>query len=50
MHLEMNIFEEEFPEYKNMDALASLTSLFSEEESRDEKKHTRALPDHVSGM
>uniref|UniRef100_A0A8C0VX43 Tudor domain-containing protein 6 n=1 Tax=Castor canadensis TaxID=51338 RepID=A0A8C0VX43_CASCN len=46
MHLEMNIFEEEFPEYKNMDALASLTSLFSEEESRDEKKHTRALPDH----
>ncbi|XP_020038134.2 tudor domain-containing protein 6 isoform X2 [Castor canadensis] len=48
MHLEMNIFEEEFPEYKNMDALASLTSLFSEEESRDEKKHTRALPDHVS--
>ncbi|KAF6365481.1 tudor domain containing 6 [Rhinolophus ferrumequinum] len=50
MQLEMNIYEEELTGYKNRDAISSLTSLFSEEESRDGRKHSNALPDYVSAQ
>ncbi|KAM5282524.1 tudor domain-containing protein 6-like isoform 2-T2 [Hipposideros larvatus] len=48
--IEMNIRKEEFTEYKNRDVISSLTSLFSEEESRDERKHSNALPDYISAQ
>nr|XP_010992622.2 LOW QUALITY PROTEIN: tudor domain-containing protein 6 [Camelus dromedarius] len=50
MQVEMNIYKEEFTEYKDRDALASLNSLFSEEESRDGRKHSNTLPGHVSAQ
>nr|XP_012600261.1 tudor domain-containing protein 6 isoform X2 [Microcebus murinus] len=48
--LGMNVYEEEFMEYKNRDTISSLMPLFSEEESRDARKHNSALPDHVSAQ
>lgn len=42
--VDMDIYKEEDTEYKNRDAIASLTSLFSEEEPRDERKRS-ALPE-----
>lgn len=48
--IEMNIYKEEFTEYKNRDAISSLTSLFPEDESRDGRKHSNALPAYVSGV
>ncbi|XP_039710299.1 tudor domain-containing protein 6 isoform X1 [Pteropus medius] len=50
MQIEMNIYKEEFTEYKNRDAISSLTSLFPEDESRDGKKHSNALPAYVSAQ
>ncbi|XP_007934488.1 tudor domain-containing protein 6 [Orycteropus afer afer] len=47
MPIKMNIFEEELTEC-NRDAISSLISLFSEEESGEERKYNNALPDHVS--
>ncbi|XP_036074392.1 tudor domain-containing protein 6 isoform X2 [Rousettus aegyptiacus] len=48
--IEMNIYKEEFTEYKNRDAISSLTSLFPEDESRDGRKHSNALPAYVSAQ
>ncbi|XP_045354410.1 tudor domain-containing protein 6 isoform X2 [Leopardus geoffroyi] len=47
--VEMNIYKEEFTEYKSRDAISPLT-LFSEEESRDGRKRNNALQDHVSAQ
>nr|XP_014692995.2 LOW QUALITY PROTEIN: tudor domain-containing protein 6 [Equus asinus] len=47
LQIEMNVYQEEFTAYKSRDAISSLTSLFSGEESRDGRKHGNALPDHV---
>uniref|UniRef100_H0XJ78 Tudor domain-containing protein 6 n=1 Tax=Otolemur garnettii TaxID=30611 RepID=H0XJ78_OTOGA len=44
MQIEMNIYEEAFLEYKNRDTISSLMPLLSEEESRDGRKHSNALP------
>ncbi|CAK6446922.1 unnamed protein product [Pipistrellus nathusii] len=38
--IEMTTSKEEFTEYKSRDDISSLTSLFSEEEPRDERKHS----------
>ncbi|XP_058162814.1 tudor domain-containing protein 6 [Dasypus novemcinctus] len=46
MQTEMNVHKEEFTEYKR--AAISSTPSFSEEESKDARKHNNALPDHVS--
>ncbi|XP_005627492.1 tudor domain-containing protein 6 isoform X2 [Canis lupus baileyi] len=48
LQIEMNIYKEEFTDYKNRDAISSLT-LFSEEESRDGKNHD-ALQLHISAQ
>ncbi|XP_037698750.1 tudor domain-containing protein 6 [Choloepus didactylus] len=48
LQTEMSIYKEEYSEYKNRGAISSLTPLFSEEESKDGRKHNNALPDHVS--
>ncbi|KAI5278993.1 Tudor Domain-Containing Protein 6 [Manis pentadactyla] len=49
MQVGMNMHQEELTEYTNRDVLASLTSLFSEE-SRDGRKHNKALQDHASAQ
>ncbi|XP_039087028.1 tudor domain-containing protein 6 isoform X2 [Hyaena hyaena] len=49
MQIEMNIYKKEFTDHKNRDAISSST-LFSEEESRDGRKHNNALQDHVSAQ
>ncbi|XP_050643428.1 tudor domain-containing protein 6 [Macaca thibetana thibetana] len=48
--IEMNIYEEEFIEYKNRDDISALMPLFPEEESSDGSKHNNGLPDHVSAQ
>uniref|UniRef100_A0A8D2H3N5 Tudor domain-containing protein 6 n=1 Tax=Urocitellus parryii TaxID=9999 RepID=A0A8D2H3N5_UROPR len=50
MHVEMSMLEE-LPECKNKNrgAISSLIPLFSEEESRDGRKHNNASPHHTSG-
>ncbi|XP_053458631.1 tudor domain-containing protein 6 [Nycticebus coucang] len=50
MQIEMNMYEEAFIEYKSRDTLSSLMPLLSEEESRDGRKRSNALPDHVSAQ
>ncbi|XP_029799034.1 tudor domain-containing protein 6 [Suricata suricatta] len=49
MQIEMNVYKEEFTDHKNRDAISSST-LFSEEESRDGRKHNNSLQDHVSAQ
>ncbi|XP_006149140.1 tudor domain-containing protein 6 isoform X1 [Tupaia chinensis] len=49
MQMEMNIYKEECAEYKNKDAISSLTPLCSEE-PRDERKHSNGLPDDASAQ
>nr|XP_036862024.1 tudor domain-containing protein 6 isoform X1 [Manis javanica] len=46
MQVRLNIHQEELTEHTSRDAAASLTSLFSEE-SRDGRKHNKALQDHA---
>uniref|UniRef100_A0A8D1BL02 Tudor domain-containing protein 6 n=1 Tax=Sus scrofa TaxID=9823 RepID=A0A8D1BL02_PIG len=47
MQIAVNVYKEEFAEYKNRDAMLSLNSLFSEEDSRDGRKHNNTFSDHV---
>uniref|UniRef100_A0A8B9YMI1 Tudor domain containing 6 n=1 Tax=Bos mutus grunniens TaxID=30521 RepID=A0A8B9YMI1_BOSMU len=47
MQIEMSIFKEEFTECTSRDAMPPLTSLFSEEEYKDARKHNYTLPDHI---
>uniref|UniRef100_A0A8C3WM56 Tudor domain-containing protein 6 n=1 Tax=Catagonus wagneri TaxID=51154 RepID=A0A8C3WM56_9CETA len=47
MQVAINVYKEELAEYKNRDAMLSLNSLFSGEDSRDGRKHSNALSDHV---
>ncbi|XP_002746658.1 tudor domain-containing protein 6 isoform X2 [Callithrix jacchus] len=48
--IKMNIYEEEFIECKNKEAISALMPFFSEEESSDGRKHNNDLPDHVSAQ
>ncbi|XP_043306807.1 tudor domain-containing protein 6 [Cervus canadensis] len=50
MQIEMSIYKEEFTKDTKRDAVSSLTSLFSEEEYRDARKHNYTLPDHISAQ